>query len=511
MSEKTLRKTPGDHQAAPVERPTSRFPRLKATWRAIRRRRFAIALVMHALGALSSVQAIMSTRTPQGAIAWAISLNTCPYIAVPAYWVFGRSKFDNYELIRHREMLAVSETQNATIRALRDQGMLFAPVDGDDKRQQLVLEGLAEMPITRYNDADLLIDGETTFQAIFDRIADAEQYVLVEFYIVRPDELGNRLKDALVAKAREGVAVYFLYDALGSHGLTNEYLQELTDAGVSVAGFKTTRGWGNRTRVNFRNHRKIVVVDGVEAFVGGHNVGDEYVGKHPTLTPWRDTHVAVRGPVVLETQVAFVEDWRWATGDTPELNWEPQKAAEGDMLALCLPTGPAENLETATLLMLDLINMAKTRIWIASPYFVPDEQFVSALQLAALRGVDVRVLIPENNDDALVDLTSYSYLEEAERVGIWIYRYEPGFMHQKVWLIDERLVSIGTANFDNRSMRLNFEVTMLLRDAEFAGQVRRMLEADFAKSRVVSAKEYTESSGVFQFFVRTARLLAPVQ
>lgn len=507
--------TAGDHQPVSANESQAtqetRFPRLAAFRRWVRKRWFAIALVMHVLGALTSIQAIMSTRTPQGTIAWAISLNTCPYLAVPAYWIFGRSKFDSYEMIRHSELLAKHESQNETVRILDQQGMLYEPESERDELQQWMLEGLAQMPITRFNSVDLLIDGEATFDAIFESIQAAQDYVLVEFYIVRPDELGNRLKDALIARAQEGVRVYFLSDGLGSHGLTDAYLQELIDAGVQVASFRTTRDWGNRTRLNFRNHRKIVVVDGKEAFVGGHNVGDEYVGKHPTLTPWRDTHVAVRGPVVLEVQVTFVEDWRWATGETPQLNWTPEKAPNGDVLALCMPTGPADSLETGTLMMLDLINSARERLWIASPYFVPDQQFVSALQLAALRGVDVRVLIPENNDDPLVDLTSYSYLEELGNVGVKTYRYQPGFMHQKVFLIDEKLAAIGTANFDNRSMRLNFEITMLLRDAEVARQVEEMLEADFANSRLATVEDYTESSSFFQFFVRTARLLAPVQ
>ena len=491
--------------------PATRFKRIAAIRQWYAKRRIYLVIVMHILGGLSSIKAIMSTRTPQGAIAWAISLNTCPNLAVPAYWVFGRSSFDGYELIRHSEMLADSESEHELIRTLREQGMLFEAETDRERSQQRLLESLAGMPITRYNDADLLIDGEATFKAIFARIETAEDYVLVEFYIMRPDDLGNRMKDALIAKAKEGVRVYMLYDGLGSNGLTAEYLNELNDAGVKTAGFKTTIGWGNRTRVNFRNHRKIVVVDGKEAFVGGHNVGDEYLGKHPTLTPWRDTHVAVRGPVVLETQVTFVEDWQYVTGEIPELNWIPEKAPQGNVLALCLPTGPADKFETGTLMMLDLINSSRKRIWIASPYFVPDTQFVSALQLAALRGVDVRVLIPENNDDWLVDLTSYSYLEETEKSGIKVYRYEPGFMHQKVFLIDDASSAIGTANFDNRSMRLNFEVTILLHDADFAGEVQAMLEADFANSRLVTAKEYTDRAAIFRFFVKSARLLAPIQ
>lgn len=199
------------------------------------------------------------------------------------------------------------------------------------------------------------------------------------------------------------------------------------------------------------------------------------------------------------------------TGKTPDLNWIPEKAPEGDTLALCLPTGPAEEYESGTLLMLDLINSSRESIWIASPYFVPDQQLVSALQLAALRGVDVRILLPENFDNVVVGLTSYSYLQEAESVGIKIYRYQPGFMHQKVLLIDGETAAIGTANFDNRSMRLNFEVTMLLEDEKIAAQVKAMFDTDFKKSRLVSASEYTDASLPFRFSVQLARLFAPIQ
>jgi cardiolipin synthase len=193
------------------------------------------------------------------------------------------------------------------------------------------------------------------------------------------------------------------------------------------------------------------------------------------------------------------------------LNWEPERAKGGQVAASCLPTGPADTLETGTLFFLNAINIARDRLWIVSPYFVPDEQLMSALQLAALRGVDVRILIPQNPDHLHVYLSGISYLEEAKEAGVKIYRYQPGFLHQKVWLIDDYASLIGTANLDNRSMRLNFEVTMLMLSKEFAGEVESMLEADFAKSQLASAKEFTERGLPYQFLVRVCRLLAPVQ
>nr|WP_315861428.1 cardiolipin synthase [Stieleria tagensis] len=465
----------------------------------------------HTLGAITSVQAIMSTRTAQGSIAWAISLNTVPYVAVPAYWIFGRSKFDGYHLKRHTSVLAESKVEQNAIRLLREGGMLFEAQTPAAQNRKRLLENLAQMPVTRYNDADLLIDGEETFDAIIASINRATEYVLVQFYIIHADGLGNRLKDALIAKANEGVRVCLMFDALGSHSLPAAYLRQLTDAGVKTAAFSTTKGLQNRFRINFRNHRKIVVLDGKEAFVGGHNVGDEYLGKDDVFTPWRDTHVCVRGPVAMEAQVAFNEDWNWATGEHLELNWTPQRASEGDVLALCLPTGPADTFETGTLLLLDLINSANKSVWIATPYFVPDQQFVSALQLASLRGVDVRILVPEQYDNIVVGLTTYSYLEELERAGIKFHWYTGGFMHQKVILVDELTAAIGTANFDNRSMRLNFEVTMLLEEEQFAQEVKQMLEADLKNSRHASATEYSDQALPFRFAVRFSRLFAPIQ
>lgn len=293
--------------------------------------------------------------------------------------------------------------------------------------------------------------------------------------------------------------------------LSPAWIKELNQGGVQTASFETTRGAGNRFRLNFRNHRKIVVVDGKEAFVGGHNVGDEYLGKDPKLTPWRDTHVAFRGPAVLEAQLTFLEDWRWATQETPMLNWLPEKSAAGDCEVICVPTGPADDLETASLFFVNALNQARERIWIVSPYFVPDEQLMTALQLAALRGVDVRVLIPEHPDQQMVYLSSFSYLEEAEKGGVKIYRFQKGFLHQKVMVVDQQFAAVGTANFDNRSMRLNFEVTMLVRNQAFCGEVAEMLERDFQNSRLVSKKEYTEASMPFRLAVRFCRLLAPVQ
>ena len=370
---------------------------------------------------------------------------------------------------------------------------------------------LADIPFLIGNRVELLIDGEATFESILEGIETAKEYVLFQFFIVHDDEIGRRVKTQLVEKSRQGVKVFFLYDEIGSHDLPTAYIKELQSANIHVSAFHTRKGKGNRFQINFRNHRKIVVVDNRLAWIGGHNVGDEYLGKNPKFGHWRDTHLRIEGPAALAAQFSFTEDWHWATGTVPELDWTPTASAGGDQPVLIIPSGPADELETATLMFLNAINSASQRIWIASPYFVPDDSIIDALQLAGLRGVDVRILIPDKPDHLLVYLAAYSYFEEAGRTGVRFFRYINGFLHEKVMIIDDRVATVGTANFDNRSFRLNFEITAAVADPAFAYQVEQMFENDFKQAREMSPRELEKKFIGFKLAVRLARLTSPVQ
>jgi cardiolipin synthase len=312
-------------------------------------------------------------------------------------------------------------------------------------------------------------------------------------------------------RARAGIRVYFLFDEVGSHDLPKAYLRELEAAGIEVSAFNTRKGPGNRFQLNFRNHRKVVVVDGKVAWVGGHNVGDEYLGLDPKFGHWRDTHVRIEGPSALGAQLSFAEDWYWATDRRVDVTWEPTASNRGDLPVLILPSGPADEYETANLMFVHAINLATERIWIASPYYVPDRPVITALQLAAMRGVDVRILIPDEPDHLAVYLAAFTYLDEAGQSGVRFYRYQDGFLHQKVMLVDHSLATVGTANFDNRSFRLNFEITAAVSDTDFAAQVQDMLEKDFDRSRLMSPGEYDAKPWWFRFAAKVARLTAPVQ
>lgn len=462
-------------------------------------------IVFHVLGAISSIHAVMSTRTSQGAIAWVVSLNTFPYLAVPAYWIFGRSKFQGYITARKTGDLEIQEYAAhamAAVDEIRSTGRESAAVRA--------AELLAAMPTLRGNEVELLIDGAATFGSIFEGMDEARDYILIQFYIVKDDGLGRRLQSKLISRAREGIRVLFLYDEIGSSMLPRRYLKELEDAGVQVFNFHSRKGPRNRFQINMRNHRKIVVVDGHTAWVGGHNVGDEYLDGGPDFARWRDTHLKIEGPAALAVQLSFLEDWHWATDTIPELDWTPRHITRDGVDVLVVPTGPADELETAQLMFIHAINSAQERIWIASPYFVPDEAVMAALQLAGLRGVDVRILIPDSPDHLLVYLAAFSYFDQAKSTGVKIYRYTGGFLHEKAMLVDDSVAAIGTANFDNRSFRLNFEITAMVADEAFADEVKRMFLDDFAQSRRMQPGDFHRRSFWFRLAVRLARLTSPV-
>ncbi len=462
--------------------------------------------LMHLLGIFSAYKAMMETRTSQGAIAWVIFLLTFPYVAVPLYWIFGRSRFVGYYKVKE----TVDRQVKGRLERLLESLHPYRRFQGNEDHAAMVAEKLADLPFTVGNRVELLINGEATFASILEGIDAAKEYILFQFYIVHDDEIGNRMADRLIAATQRGVKVWFLYDEIGSLDLSERYLKRLQEAGIHTSAFNTRHGWRNKFQVNFRNHRKVVVVDGKRCWVGGHNVGDEYLGKDPKMGFWRDTHVAIEGPAVMGAQISFAEDWYWAKSEKLDaLRWDPV-VSSGEAAAQVIPTGPADWMDTAELMYLHAIDQAKERLWIASPYFVPDDAVVYALQLAGLRGVDVRILIPEKSDSLPVWLAAFSYLADAGKTGVRFFRYQKGFLHEKVMLIDDQLATVGTANFDNRSFRLNFEITAIVEDRKFAAEVEQMFLDDFTVSREIDSKILEQKPWWFRVGVRLARLSAPV-
>ncbi|MGF1606440.1 MAG: cardiolipin synthase [Rhodothalassiaceae bacterium] len=463
----------------------------------------AMLILMHGFGVMLALGAARRSHTAQGALAWAMSLSLIPWLAIPAFLLLGPRRLE-------RLRVGQDAARAAALEALAADTLPVAPPGSALTRRRLgALQALAPIPVVQGAPPKLLIDGEAIFEALFAAIDRAEHSIRAQFYILRDDGLGRRFKQALIARARDGLCVQLLYDSIGARRVPNRYWRELQAAGVQVRRFDIGRPLPRLLRINYRNHRKIVAVDSRWALLAGANIGDEYLGLKPRLSPWRDTAVALRGPAARAVEASFLEDWVWSGGQAGPAR--PDAALpNGGTPTLILPTGPADPRPACTMMICHLLTEARHRAWVASPYFVPELDVAAALKLAALRGVDVRVLIPDHPDHRLVWLAGFAYAEEMLRAGVKLYRYSTGFMHQKVMLIDSWAAAIGTANLDSRSLRLNFEITALLFDAGTVCEVAEMLRADFARARRYDQAVHDRRGRLVRVFSPLARLTAPL-
>lgn len=459
-----------------------------------------VVIALEGLAVVFAFRAMRSARTPQGAVAWVVFLIAAPYLAVVSYVFLGHRKHDGYVLARRSSARVLQGIEDARRR--------FPPKTQNPEHR--VFERIAAAPVLSGNGFEIMVNGDSTFSNIFSAIDAAESYILVQFYILRDDGIGAGLSERLISAAQRGVVVYMLYDSIGSARLSRRYLRRLRDGGIRILDSNALRGPSKRRQINFRNHRKSVIVDGREAIIGGLNIGDEYLGQDPKVGPWRDTACRLRGPIVSQLQLVFCEDWIWATDESlfETLHWEPGTDPT-DMDGLLLASGPADEFETGTLYFCAMAHMAREKLWIASPYFVPEAEVLSALKLAAMRDVDVRILLPAKADHYATYLAAFAYYDEMREAGVKLFLYDEGFMHQKVAVVDQRLASIGTINLDSRSCRLNFEATALAFDPDMAKSVAEMLEIDFAHSTALETPLHAQPLWI-RLFAPVARLFSPL-
>jgi len=448
------------------------------------------------------ISEIFRSRTPQGSIAWILSLLILPFPMTLFYAIFGLKAFDDYAAVQTHSGRVLRKVRASKTKIL----------DQPSSAEWPVLANVSQLPFLSGNDVELLIDGDATFSSLLDGISRAEKTLFVQFYIIHDDELGQEFATRLIERAMAGVDIYLLYDDVGCFWLPRAYKQRLVDAGVKVHGFNHRHRFLRilgPTRIQYRNHRKLVIVDGSEAWIGGLNVGDEYMGRNKKFGRWRDTHVRFKGPAVLAAELSFREDWQWATGK--DLKTVPIGDVEiaGDQSMLIMPTGPADELESCAIAFDDVIGQSNKRLWIVSPYFVPDVSMETALFAAQMRGVDVRILIPDKPDHRLVWLASIAFAFRMVKHGIDVYRYKDGFLHQKVILVDDKLAGVGTVNFDNRSFRINFEITMWFTHDKMIRDVEKMLRRDFTDSDKVELGRGSQPV-MMRFLSQAARLFSPI-
>lgn len=452
---------------------------------------------------------LMEHRRPAQLTAWLLLAFVCPVIGFIAYILLGKD-FTKRRRIERFKQEAVRYASQISEKVSGPADMGNEQLKGQEKLYAM-LTGLVPFPVTRNNEALVLTNGHDTFESILEQLEQASHHIHMDYYTIRDDDIGKRFLQVLTRKAREGVEVRLVYDGIGSLHLSKAYIDELRLAGVRTSCFLPPRVALLGRKLNYRNHRKIVIVDGKVGFLGGINIGDEYIGKDPKLGFWRDTHLRLKGDSVYYLQELFMNDWAFAAKEELDGSvYMPRHLSEGKERVLIVSSKPGQHDHKIIEVMFAAITAANARIYITTPYFIPDPSLIMGLRTAALSGVDVRLIIPGKADSRLVLLATLSYIQDMLEAGVRVYRYEKGFVHAKVMIVDQMLGMVGTANVDMRSLYSNFELNAVLFDE---GTINR-LEADFIEdlrhSRELEHKSFMNRPKRQKAVEALLRMLSPL-
>ena len=392
----------------------------------------------------------------------------------------------------------------------------LAPSDmGADDNSELALMLAKELqsPLTRRNKVKLLINGEEKFPEVLQAILDAKHHIHIEYYIYEQDEIGEKIEDLLIQKATEGVQVRFIYDDFGSPSIKKKTEKRMRSAGIEIYPFHKILFYVLANRINYRNHRKIIVIDGQTAFTGGINVSDKYINNKPEKLFWRDTHLRIDGPGVFYLQYLFLCDWNFCCDkilQPNQLHFVADAGHKEDSFVQVASSGPDSMQPSILFSLLQAIYLAKKEILITTPYFIPGESLLEALRVAALSGLSVKLLVPGICDSKLVNAASKSYYEELLCAGVEVYLYQKGFVHAKTLVADGRLSVVGTANMDYRSFELNFEVNVLLYDEVISKKLRAVFFNDLEDAQKIDADSWYRRPAYKQLPEKIARLFSHV-
>ena len=451
---------------------------------------------------------ILQRKSPVSTLAWIMVLNLMPVVGLLVYAYFGPQRIKRQRLKRwHKRAALMSREDVSALRAERPDVPAWAV------QHARLIEAASGLPMSSAQSVDVLASGGATLDALLREIDGARGHIHLEYYIFEPDETGSRLLQALIAKARAGVKVRLLVDAIGSPKLLSRRHRRLLDefraAGGEFAVFHPARLDRLRPLVNLRTHRKIVVIDGHTGFVGGINVTDD---ENEHIRPdhaYRDTHLLIRGGAVRWLQYVFLRDWHYAEGrpPAPDEDLLPEQAP-GALPVQIVTSGPDSDTEAIHRAMIDALNMARERVWLATPYFVPTESALTALTNAALRGVQVKLMVPEKSDSRVVTAAARSYYKELQDAGVLVFEYHDRMLHAKTLVVDTLYGSVGSANFDNRSFRLNFEVMAVVMDRAFNQRLAEMFDDDLSHCKLVPRDR--RAPPWQRLFEAVARLASPL-
>lgn len=469
---------------------------------------WTILLFASELLALATLPSVLIERRgqPLAALAWALGLIAAPFVGVLVWWGIGRTHLKRKRRRRSRAHFVVREGFSN-----------LRPEVGPEQARGLdallplhrlpVGQEAGVFPAVAARRVEALQDGERTYSALEELIDGARHHVHLLFYAWQADEVGARFRDILAAKARSGIQVRVLLDALGSSRALGRFMDPLRRAGGRVVPFSPTKFLRRSLSINFRNHRKILIADGGSAYAGGLNIGKEYTSH------WRDLGLRLEGPVVAHLQEIFADDWCFATGralSEPELVPPGEPDAAPEAVCRLIAGGPDAPYNATHDAFFLAATQARERIWICTPYLAPDQAIQTALRTAVYRGVDVRVLVPARSDVRFAQLAGRSYYPSLLDSGIRVYEYLPSVLHTKLWLFDSDLSVAGSANLDNRSFRLNFEVSCFVQSRPLNGVLSEAFEGDLAQSREVTEADLKKTGYWTQLQEAAMNLLSPL-
>lgn len=465
-----------------------------------------------------SLRIIYDTRTTTKTLAYLLLAIFVPFGGMIFYFLFGvnyrKNKMYSKKLFANERL-----SNQITEQIYRYSNYVIeerAASVGENKQLANMLVKHTQSPLTANNEVKLLINGEEKFPEVIKALKEARQHIHLEYYIYEDDEIGRQIERILIDKVKEGVIVRFMYDDFGSHSIRKNLAKRLIENGVKVFPFLKINFVLFANRINYRNHRKIIIVDGKTAFVGGINVSDRYINhSNSNKQFWRDTHLRIDGMGVHYLQYLFLCDWNFCSNEKLQPNeqffpGESSMAGFGDKVVQIVASGPDSETPNILFSVLKAINLASDEILITSPYFIPGESLTDALVIASLSGVSVKLLVPGVSDSVLVNAAAKSYYSELLKAGVEIFLYNKGFVHSKTMVTDGKIAMVGTANMDYRSFDLNFEVNAIVYDEEIAKQLRMIFFEDLRHAEKIDPGEWNSRSGFRQLLEKTARLISPM-
>lgn len=442
-------------------------------------------------------------RNPVKSLAWVTILILFPIVGLILYFFFGRN-------IKNKRMLSRRNNRRLK-RALQLQsGQIKRPKGLPEQSEQLARLATALVDANYYigNKLDIFSDGASKFEALKRDLLSAENFINLQYYIFENDNIGYEIADILKEKARNGVKVRVIYDHVGSFHVNSHFFRSLRSAGVEAYPFFKVAFIPLASKVNWRNHRKLIVIDGKVGYIGGMNIADRYIDGGKKFKLWRDCHLRVKGPAVAALQYSFARDWNFMGREL--LEDTPTPTIEGNAGIQLVTGGPVNQWNTLAQVFAKAISTATRRIWIQTPYFLPPEYMTSALQSAALSGVDVRIMLPRRSDSMLLSLASRSYFAELLRSGVKFYFFEPGMLHSKMMIIDDEISTVGSTNFDFRSFEHNFEGNFLIYSGEFNKELREVFMNDQKESERIHSEAWKRRPLYQKASESVLRLLSPI-